>query len=103
MMAVKTVTAATVYPAEANIPSICYLVDTTSNDITIKLKEAGKCIGQTIFFKNLVAANSMCVSAASGETIDGSGSLGTTTIYDQLEIVAGGTGVWHIVRNGTFA
>jgi hypothetical protein len=103
MMAVKTVTAATVYVAEQSIPSICYLVDTTDNDITVKLKKAGECIGQTIFFKNLVAANSMCVSAATGETIDGSGSLSSTTQYDRIEIVSGGTSTWHITRNGTFA
>lgn len=103
MMAVKTVTAATVYLPEANIPAVCYLVDTTDNDITVKLSKAEKCVGQTIFFKNLVAANSMTVSAATGETIDGSGSLATTTQYDQLEILSGGTSVWHIVRNGTFA
>lgn len=103
MMGVKTITEATYGVAENTINDVCYVVDTASNDITVTLPLAANCTGSNVMFKFVAAANSACVSAATGDTIDGSGSLSTTTQYDQMELVSGGGTEWHLVSNGTFA
>lgn len=103
MMAVKTMTAATVYIPEASLGDTCYVLDCTDADMTVHLPKAQNCVGANLMFKIPVAANSACVSAATGETIDGAGSLGSSTQYDMMEIVSGGDLTWHVVSNGTFA
>ena len=102
MMAVKTVTAATVYHPDWETTEICYVADTTSNVMTIKLGTAKDSTGQTIFVKKYVAAGSLTVSASTGQTIDGSGSLAATDIYARIRLVSNGAN-WDVISLKDFA
>ncbi len=83
--AVVTVTAAA-YPATTSERTI--LCDTTSNDIEIELP-SGTNDGQTWFIKKMVAANTLTVIAAGGETIDGSTTITITRALETMKVTFG--------------
>lgn len=101
MLSVTTTTEDTEIPKQS-LSDKFYVLDTTSNDITVNLPDATKCEGWRIICRKYVAANSATVSAASGQYIDGSGSLAATGFGNRLEVVSNGTG-WSVITTSGWA
>lgn len=78
-------------------PHQLYLVTTGVDTITLTLPPAADVVGYELRFKKLLASGTVTITAAPGETIDGSGSAANLTArYAKLTIVSDGA-TWHEV------
>jgi len=65
--------------------------DTTSNGITIYLPSATTTAGREFIIQKSAAANGVTVQAYTGETVEGSGSVGLSALRDTITIISNGT------------
>ena len=79
-----------------------YPVDTSGGSVTVSLPPAISLLGKKYFFSKTSAANSLILTAATGDTIDGSSSKTYTAIYDGAVLVSDGVSRWAVcTRTGS--
>jgi hypothetical protein len=72
------------------------LVDTTSGNVTLTLPLAATVRGQWYEVKKLVAANTVTLDPAGGETIEGAATLAWTAQYQAYTVYSDGTEWWIV-------
>jgi len=66
-------------------------VDTTGGSITIYLPSATTTAGRELIIQKSAAANGVTIQAYTGETVEGSGSVGLSALGDTITIISNGT------------
>jgi hypothetical protein len=72
------------------------IANTTGGSVTLTLPTAASCIGKSYTFIKKVAANTLTVSAQSGETINGTLTQAVTSIYATVKVISDGT-QWYLI------
>jgi hypothetical protein len=65
--------------------------DTTGGSITIYLPSATTTAGRELIIQKSAAANGVTIQAYTGETVEGSGSVGLSALRDTITIISNGT------------
>lgn len=76
---------------------LLYPVDTTSGSVVATLPPANGTKGKAYVFKKVVAANTLTVTAYTGDTIDGAATFALTSQWGAVLMVSDGVSKWNVV------
>lgn len=80
---------------------VIYVVDTSANNVTITLEDAGDHVGQRYIVKHGTAGNTLTLATTNAQLIDAASTWTSTTVNEFVDVISTGSAWKVIAETGT--